>query len=121
MRLIAAPASENGSSGRRSELATMFLRPEVARLELITLDQRYSRSSFRVPMGVSQVWLTILPFSGRRTREHSDRRAGPTATAGWAASVQYLWRGRPFAPRTGPLGPIIEMQNHLPVDHERVE
>lgn len=40
MRLIAAPASENGSSGRTSACATIFKRPDVARLELITLDHK---------------------------------------------------------------------------------
>jgi hypothetical protein len=29
-----------------------------------------------------RVCLTILPFSGGRERERSDRRARPTATAG---------------------------------------
>src|SRR4029077_7139184 len=41
------------------------------------------------------VWLTIWPFSGGRERERSDRRARPTATAGWAAGP-----GRPPPPNT---------------------
>jgi hypothetical protein len=35
-----------------------------------------------VPHVLSLFWLTILPFSGGRERERSDRRARPSATAG---------------------------------------
>jgi hypothetical protein len=31
--------------------------------------------------------LTILPFSGGRERERSDRRGRPSATPGWAAAA----------------------------------
>ena len=34
---------------------------------------------------LGHVRLTILPFSGGRTRERSDRPVRPTATVGWTA------------------------------------
>jgi hypothetical protein len=45
--------------------------------------------------GRAPVWPTILPFSGGCERERSDRRARPSATAGWTARrFQELKRNR---------------------------
>ena len=54
------------------------------------LNCRYSLTS---------VCPTILPFSGGRERERSDRPARPTATAGWAAQTAYRATTDCFGPR----------------------
>src|SRR5262252_746585 len=74
------PAVHHESVGiqQRRERSVPFARGCTARLNRGTVPH----AGFDGKIHGHDVRLTILPFSGGRTRERSDRRARPTATAG---------------------------------------